>query len=479
MIKTMKQSLKYFNGTILILLAINLSGFAAQIEKVIVGKELDRFETRSGKPFIPWGLTYFRPETGWAPKVWRMFDPEVTRMDFIRLKAMGGNCVRVFLTYNEFLTAPDKVNESGLKKLDEFLKIAEETGIYVHPTGPDHWEGLPEWARGDRISDEKVLSALEVFWTTVASRYKGRNVIFAYDLLNEPSVPWNSPSMKQKWNDWLVMKYGKIENAIKAWQITEKEFSDSPIPSQNTQNTNWLKDYQEFREDIAINWVRRQVDAIKKADPEALVTVGLIQWSYPLFISSPTMYSGFRPSKIAPYLDFLEMHFYPLAGGAYQYQSEEAELRNLAYLAAILSDMANIKKPIVLAEYGWYGGGTLPNSKAQVASEEQQSRYCERLVLICKNWACGWLHWGMYDHPTATDVTRHIGLFKSDGQIKEWGKTFSKLGKGFEEGKITLTREKMNLPALDWNSAIVSPQSLKDFFEKFFETFKKIPKLVP
>lgn len=479
MILFMKKCLIALAGMVLILLATNSNGADSKLEKIVVSKAGDRFETQSGKPYIPWGLTYFRPETGWAPKVWRMFDPVITRADFIRLRNMGGNCVRVFLTYNEFLTTPDKVDESGLKKLDEFLKIAEETGVYVHPTGPDHWEGLPEWARGDRILDERVLSALEIFWSTIASRYKGRNVIFAYDLLNEPSVPWDSPSLKKKWNDWLIMKYGKVENAIKVWQLTEQEFAESQIPPQNTKNLNWLKDYQEFREDIAINWVRRQTDAIKKSDPDALVTVGLIQWSYPLFISNPAMYSGFRPSKIAPYLDFLEIHFYPLANGAYHYQGEEAELRNIAYLTAILNDMAIIRKPILIAEYGWYGGGTLPNSKAPNASEEQQAHYCERLVLTSKNWACGWLHWGMYDHPTATDVTRYIGLFKSDGQIKEWGKTFSRLGNGFAEGKISLTREKINLPTLDFDSATVNPQSAREFFEKFFESFKKMQKQIP
>lgn len=473
----MNAFIRIFSGILFFALTHNSICSESGLEKIVISKDGFRFETKSGKPFIPWGLTYFRPETGWAPKVWRMFDPEITKADFIKLKEMGGNCVRVFLTYNEFLTSPERVNESGLKKLDEFLKIAEEVGIYVHPTGPDHWEGLPDWARGDRISDERVLSALEVFWTTLASRYKGRGVIFAYDLLNEPSVPWNSPSMKQKWNEWLLMKYGRVENAIKAWQITEKDFETSPIPSQNTKFENWLKDYQEFREDVAVAWVRRQSEVIKKADPEALVTVGLIQWSFPLFISNPGMYSAFRPSKISPYLDFLEMHFYPLAGGAYNYQSEEAELRNLAYVSAILHDMSNLRKPIVLAEYGWYGGGTLPNSKAPEATEEQQSRYCERLVLTSKTYASGWLHWGMYDHPTATDVTRHIGLFKPDGQIKAWGKAFSKLGKELAAGKIAVTQTKINFPQFDWDQAVINPKASQEYFEKFFDVYKKVHKI--
>ena len=64
--------------------------------------------------------------------------------------------------------------------------IAEEAGIYVHPTDPDHWEGAAPFARGDRIADDRVLAALENFWRLLAKRYQGRGVIFAYDLLNEP-----------------------------------------------------------------------------------------------------------------------------------------------------------------------------------------------------------------------------------------------------------------------------------------------------
>src|SRR6266404_6217776 len=57
---------------------------------------------------------------------------------------------------------------------------------HVHPTGPDHWEGLPEWARTDCYADEVTLRAVEEFWKQFAGRYRGRSTIIASDLLNEP-----------------------------------------------------------------------------------------------------------------------------------------------------------------------------------------------------------------------------------------------------------------------------------------------------
>src|SRR3990172_47880 len=61
------------------------------------------FQTEAGKPFVPFGINYYRPGTGWAPQVWKQFDAKATRQDFVRMKELGVNCVRVFLSYGSFL----------------------------------------------------------------------------------------------------------------------------------------------------------------------------------------------------------------------------------------------------------------------------------------------------------------------------------------------------------------------------------------
>jgi len=47
--------------------------------------------------------------------------------------------------------------------------------------------------------------------------------------------------------------------------------------------------------------------AVRRADPQALVTVGLLPWS----LDRPGLRSGFVPQKIAPVLDFVSVHLYP------------------------------------------------------------------------------------------------------------------------------------------------------------------------
>lgn len=193
-------------------------GSCWSLPRIRIAADGRTFVTEEGKPFVPMGVNYYRPGTGWAPQVWKKFDVEATRQDFARMKQWGVNCVRVFLTYGSFFTAPDALCPEGLAKFDQFLAMAEAAGIYVHPTGPDHWEDMPAWAARDRIADERVLAALETFWSRFAQRYCGRSVIFAYDLLNEPEVSWDSPATQTKWNAWLQAHYGAADKQAAAWR---------------------------------------------------------------------------------------------------------------------------------------------------------------------------------------------------------------------------------------------------------------------
>jgi len=433
------------------------------------------FMTDRGQPFIPMGVNYFRPGTGWAPQVWKQFDAEATREDFARLKELGANCVRVFLTFGSFYQEPGTLAEEGLAKFDRFLALAEEAGLYVHPTGPDHWEGLPQWARGDRYAEETVLTALESFWRLFAQRYRGRAVLFAYDLLNEPEIRWDTPPMRERWNHWLSQRYPNAEQIASAWGEPNQpiELGRLPVPLRDTPPGRKLADYQRFREDLAEEWTRRQVLAIKSADPLALVTVGLIQWSVPVLLAGPSQYSGFRPERLAPLLDFMEVHFYPLARGFYEYAEPEDEARNLAYLESVVREVARCGKPTVVAEFGWYGGGkpTINEGKHRFATQEQQAQWCRRLIETTAGMACGWLNWGLYDHPGARDVTEFIGLLTADGEVKAWGKAFRDIAARFREQGLPPARA-LNRPNPDWDKLITDRKAVAEFRENYYQAFR-------
>ena len=449
---------------------------ASQPPRVRVNEGGTTFRTEDGARFVPFGVTYYRPGTGWAPQVWKQFAAEATRRDFARMKQLGVNCVRVFLSYGSFYSDPGQLRPEALAKFDQFLAIAEEAGIYVHPTGPDHWEGAPNWAPV-AIEDEKTIRALESFWNLFATRYRGRHVIFAYDLKNEPELAWDSEILRTRWNKWIEKKYAGMEGLCGAWNQTNGlSWGHLPTPADaDALKSRRLLDYQSFREEIADEWTLRQVRAIKSVDPDTLVTVGLIQWSVPsLLPGSVRYYSAFRPQRQAKFLDFLEIHFYPFANGAYEYRDQTQETANLAYLEGLVREVARPGKPVVLAEFGWYGGGKpkFDRGAHPAASEQQHARYCRRVVEVSTPYATGWLNWGFYDQPEATDCSEFTGLLTADGQLKEWGRTFAELAKRDWPCPTTSSHWPAR-PQLDWDACVTSIAAARAFRQEYLESFGK------
>lgn len=429
----------------------------APLPKIRVDRARRGFVDAAGRPFVPFGVNYYRPGTGWAPQLWKKFDAEATRRDFALLRKLGANVVRVFGTFGSFFQERDRLDADGLAKFDKLLELAEEAGLYVHPTGPDHWEGMPQWGKGINFysidGSEACLQALEDYWRMFAARYRGRAVIWAYDLRNEPSVAWDTPRMRAAWDAW------------------RKERGQEPVPVPDPKAeppAAWLADYQRFRESLAEEWVARQARAIRAADPDALVTVGLIQWSIPAQKFGVNQYAAFRPAAIAKHLDFMSLHYYPLVRGAYKYESAEAEAANLAVLEAMAREAAKPGLPLVIAEFGWYGGGPLdPGGKP--ATEEQQAEWCRRLVEVTAPLACGWLNWGMYDHPEAKDVSRLTGLFTADGREKAWGRAFRELAERFQAKPPTYAPPAR--PDLPWDACTASPQAMENFRQAYLQAF--------
>ena len=447
-----------------LLLSAYFADGAAQkdLQKIRVARNGRGFVTENGKPFVPFGVSYYRPGTGWAPQVWKKFDAEATRKDFARMKELGVNCARVFLSYGSFYHEPGVLDTNGLAKFDQFLAIAEEAGIHVHPTGPDLWEGPPNWPVGG-INDEKTLTALETFWRMFAARYRERHVIFAYDLRNEPSVGWEE--LGEQWNLWLQEKNPALK------------IGATPVPPRkDALKSRVLLDFQSFREHLADEWTRRQCAAIKSVDPNALVTIGMIQWSVPsLLPGTVAHYSGFRPQRQARYLDFLTVHFYPLADGGYKYRDAESEERNLAYLESVVREAKQPGKPLVLGEFGWYGGEEKPKfngGQFPPASEAQQARYDREAVETSAAFACGWLNWGFYDQPEANDCSELTGLVTANGKVKAWGLAFQSLAASFQD-KAVRPKKTGTRPAMDWNACLSSMAAEKEFREQYFTAFSR------
>jgi hypothetical protein len=399
-----------------------------QIEIVEVARDGRGFvEHSSGRPYIPFGTNYYDPHTGWAPKLWRQFDAQKVREHFRVMNALGVNCARVFLTAGSFQPSAEAIDEQALAKLDKMVEIAREFNIRLIPTGPDHWEGQPAYWKPDRFAGEAALEALDRFWDVVGRRYRGEPAIFAWDLLNEPHLPWSPAQWTGKWHAWLHETYADRSALKTAWgqELTEADTWDNVAPPADRPDAGnpRLRDWQLFREHLADQWVRRQVEAIRRADPTHLITVGYIQWSYPLVRpGNPGRYAAFNPHRQARWLDFTTIHFYPTAGSPFQ--SEENWRNNISYLQAVLA-YSRAGKPLLLGEFGWYGGGAPQNHP--FLSEEQQARWIGEEVEATRSFADGWLSWPFADTPSSGDISLYAGLVKPDLALKAWGRKFKEL----------------------------------------------------
>jgi hypothetical protein len=301
--------------------------------------------------------------------------------------------------------------------------------------------------------------------------------VFAYDLLNEPTVAWDTPAMRSRWNEWLGSTYGSAEKTAEAWSVPVQQIrwgDEAPPPKDEAMSSRRLLDYQRFREHVADNWTRRQTAAIKQVDPAALVTVGLIQWSVPALLpGSVSHYSAFRPQRQAPLVDFMEIHFYPLASGFYEYKDPGDELHNLAYLESVVGEVAKTGKPVIVAEFGWYGGGPLTIGNGHPhASEEDQARWCRRVVEVTQGLATGWLNWGFYDTPEARDVSQRTGMLTADGQMKAWGRQFQVLSQQMV-GRHLPAADLGPRPALDWERCVTRSKAADEFCEQYFEAYRQ------
>jgi len=168
------------------------------------------------------------------------------------------------------------------------------------------------------------------------------------------------------------------------------------------------------------------------------------------------------------------VHFYPLESGFYEYAGEEAELRNLAYLESVVREVAAPGKPVVLAEFGWYGGGklTIDQGRHPAAGQEQQARWCRAAIQTTRGLATGWLNWGFYDQPEARDVSQLTGLVTSDGKPKAWAREFQNLA-GSLAGQAMPPRQLGPRPALDWDRCLTSTQAGRQFREEYYRAFRE------
>lgn len=171
-------------------------------------------------------------------------DNWITENDIRRIAELGCNVVRVPFWYRNFMKDEkgtwiheNPEENPGFKRLDWIIEQAEKYDMYVildmHgcPGGQsmDHCCGT--LGENRLYTDEQCLDTMEKLWTAIAERYRGNATVAAYDIMNEPQ---NNGGYEG-------------ENSYDPWESKSWELSNAVYD--------------------------RMIKAVRKADPEHIITI--------------------------------------------------------------------------------------------------------------------------------------------------------------------------------------------------------------
>jgi hypothetical protein len=163
----------------------------------------------------------------------------ITEDDFVFLKSLGANTLRLALNYRHFEDdqAPGKYKEEGFRHLERVLALCRKHNIYAvldmhtSPGGQNaNWHADNNTGVAMFWEDASLRERMVNLWGYIANRYKADPVIAGFDIINEP----NFVNDADAFNDFFERTIEKIRRV----DINHIIFIEG---------TAWSKDFTIFR----------------------------------------------------------------------------------------------------------------------------------------------------------------------------------------------------------------------------------------
>jgi endo-1,4-beta-mannosidase len=167
---------------------------------------------------------------------WQRFDLGEIREDMARIKGLGLDIVRFFLSWEAFQPQPDTVDPDALQRFVDMMTVINNAGLQAMPTlFCGHMSGvnwLPAWTLdsstphgrfrtiangssspfgiGDFYADPHLLRAQTLFAHRVAERVRDHPALYAWDLgnefsnLREPAAPADAAAWSVRLTETLI-----------------------------------------------------------------------------------------------------------------------------------------------------------------------------------------------------------------------------------------------------------------------------------
>ncbi len=404
------------------------------------------FQEEGGGFFTPFGgnvLNDVHPAQG---TLFDHFDAEDVERRFAAMQAFGLNVLRQPLGINHVFDAQHGLKAEGMRHWQRFIALAAQYGVRVMPVGG--YLGSNDWFDAELLADDgKPLEDSCAFWAAFVPEVAAHPAIFAWDIRNEllydveqhMTVGYGDASaafanLVSGWPAYLEARYGTVEmmNAHYAHWGSFADFASVPafVRFQEAPGNLIAYDFRHYFNEKGYRWAKQQVEVIRAASPRHLICSGNNGWLFPdmdLWLSN-----GFHNRAHHDMYDFISIHPYPApqclpTGHGDPMNGGEA----LAFWLDAVVAMARIDhygKPVVLQEFGWYGGGEshflcpLP-----FRSEQAHAEYTRTLIERLLPHANGFVNWPLCDMPGTGDTSNHGGLFTHDVHPKALAATYRDL----------------------------------------------------
>ena len=371
----------------------------------------------AGWPTFLIGASYQGPAArSWRGDYWAwwagdLFDTQLVSEDFARAAAAGLNTLRIFVQ----LELLREIREDNWTKLDTVMDLADQHGLRLILTLGDY--------------DEPRVARLAAIDGAISARYANRKTILAYDLRNEPtfwviqSAMYPNDQKPPLQSRKLLERYGEqaANHFIVAFRASDEgQRGPLAIPERYSEDeayvyhNNWIMSYKlslaatewskktgksdleffsspeaarwrPFLEALDTTykaWIEPRTAAIRKANPNAVITIGHHD---PLIAALPS-------NKL---LDVISVHRYVPPGP----DGLADQRRQLTTLRAMYSD-----KPVLLGEFGHRA----TEIGEEIAAVEETATWMQLLT----DGFAGGLKWQLNDTRDGTDT---MGMFRMDG----------------------------------------------------------------
>ena len=341
------------------------------------------------------GVNYWPART--AMDWWSRFDRSEVATDLARIAAAGMDSVRLFLRWEDFQPEPERVDHAMLARLVAVADAAASAGLELMPTlFTGHMSGvnwIPGWALGgsDRDPRFRVVSGGRVVGGGLRNWFTDADLVRAQAFLSAEAAAALAG-----------------HEAVWAWDLGNENSNCSMPPDR----------------EIGRRWLGEMTAAIRGADPDALVTIGL-------HMEDLEEDRHLGPREASEACDFLTMHGYPIYARWAEGPLDHELVPFLARITRWLGDGTDV----LFSEFGLPTCREDEGAPADDASrpeslvgEEAAASYTARVLEgLGDAGATGAMLWCYADYaperwgdPPLDDAVheRSFGLWRADGSAK-------------------------------------------------------------